>query len=238
MQKLWGYKMHLKFKKLHYNAQLPVYATDEAAGMDVFACLENPVILQAGEAAAIPTGIAMELPQGYEAQFRGRSGLAFKHAVFSYNGTIDSDYRGEIKGLLINHSRVPFTIEPGMRIGQMVINAAVVRCRPEFVDDLNETKRGEGGFGSTGLADILPQEDDEYLKQWKKDVGYVQLEAAGISASQGMGKVEFETHQLHIGEIPPQRHSGYVHYTETMGDDPVDQEAVKDSLLNVALGKK
>lgn len=201
--------MNLKFKKLHLNAQLPVYATDEAAGMDVFSCLENSIVLQAGEAAAIPTGIAMELPQGYEAQFRGRSGLAFKHAVFSFNGTIDSDYVGELKGLLINHSRSPFTIEPGMRIGQLVVNAAVVRCRPEFVDELKITKRGDGGFGSTGLCAVTDEcaiicdgvVSDEFVDKWKKDVGY----------------------------IP---------YHERMGDEPVDQDAVKDSLLNIALGKK
>lgn len=124
--------MLIKFKKLHENAQLPVHATEDAAGLDLYACLDEPVTLHPGEAAAIPAGIAMELPKGMEAQIRGRSGLAFKHAIFSYNGTIDADYRGEIKGLLINHSQVPFVIEPNMRICQMVINAAYVKCRPEW----------------------------------------------------------------------------------------------------------
>ncbi len=142
--------MQLKFKKLHPSAQLPIYGTREAAGMDLYACLDEAVVLQPGEAAAVPTGLAVELPLGMEAQIRGRSGLAFKHAIFSFNGTIDSDYRGEIKGLLINHSRVPFVIEPGMRICQMVINASYVMCRPEFVEEINETERGEKGFGSTG----------------------------------------------------------------------------------------
>lgn len=152
--------MQLKFKKLHENAQLPVHATDEAAGMDLYACLDEPVTLHPGEAAAVPTGLAMELPRGMEAQIRGRSGLAFKHAIFSYNGTIDSDYRGEIKGLLINHSRVPFVIEPGMRICQMVVNASYVKCRPEFVEDLNETERGDNGFGSTGTGELEFEEDE------------------------------------------------------------------------------
>lgn len=214
--------MNLKFKKLHPNAKLPVYATDEAAGMDVFACLEEPVVLHAGEAAAIPTGIAMQLPQFMEAQFRGRSGLAFKHAVFSYNGTIDSDCRGEIKGLLINHSKVPFTIEPGMRIGQMVVNAAVVRCRPEFVDELNETTRGEGGFGSTGLQDIeFVDEPTTY-----PDLTEESLENALTFINK---VVEDRAQKINLGYIP---------YTETMGDEIVDQDAVKSDLLNVALGKK
>ncbi len=143
--------MKLKFKKLHPNAILPVYASKEAAGMDLHACLDEPIVLQAGEAAAIPIGLSMELPRGMEAQIRGRSGLAFKQAIFSYNGTIDSDYRGELKGLLINHSQAPFEIYPGMRICQMVINAAVVHAVPEWGNELGETERGECGFGSTGL---------------------------------------------------------------------------------------
>lgn len=153
--------MQLKFKKLNDKAQLPVYATKEAAGMDLYACLDEPVTLRPGEAAAVPTGLAMELPPGMEAQIRGRSGLAFKHAVFSYNGTIDSDYRGEIKVLLINHSRVPFVIEPGMRICQMVVNASYVKCRPEFSEELNETERGENGFGSTGEFALTEDDFDD-----------------------------------------------------------------------------
>jgi dUTP pyrophosphatase len=140
--------------------------------MDVFACLDEPIVLQAGEAAAIPTGLAMEIPIGYEAQFRGRSGLAFKHAVFSFNGTIDADYRGEVKGLLINHSRVPFTIEPGMRIGQMIISYTY-RTIPEFVEELDETVRADGGFGSTGFDVISENTVGLTLTQKPPYVGFV-----------------------------------------------------------------
>lgn len=155
--------MLIKFKKLHENAQLPVHATEDAAGLDLYACLDEPVTLHPGEAAAVPTGLAMELPHGMEAQIRGRSGLAFKHAVIAFNGTIDYGYRGELKCLLINHSRVPFVIEPNMRICQMVINAAYVKCRPEWAEELEETKRGESGFGSTGYdVPVFEDSSDPY----------------------------------------------------------------------------
>ncbi len=145
--------MRLKFKKLDPNAVLPVYATEGSWGMDICACLPLPITLQGGEAAKIPTGIAVELPDNMEAQIRPRSGLAAKHAVTVLNspGTIDADFRGQIQVLLINHSHAPFTITNGMRIAQMVVSTAVVKCWPEFVEDIDETVRGEGGFGSTGL---------------------------------------------------------------------------------------
>lgn len=152
--------MILRFKKLHERAQLPVYATSGAAGMDLHTCLDAPVTLMPGEAGVFPTGVAVELEPQYEATIRGRSGLAFKHAIFAHVGTLDSDFRGEIKVLLINHSKVPFTIEPDMRIAQMVVNAVVVPCRPRWVDELGQTERGEGGFGSTGLKAIADSDVD------------------------------------------------------------------------------
>lgn len=210
--------MKLKFKKLHPNAKLPVYATKQAAGMDVFACLDAPIVLQEGEAAAISTGFAMELPFGYEAQFRGRSGLAFKHAVFSFNGTIDSDYRGEVKGLLINHSRVPFTIEPGMRIGQMIVNIGVVRCYPEFSDELETTERGEGGFGSTGLAGIQAREHtltDENIEEAISEIDKAVESRAEVLKKQ----------------------PSFVRYHESMGDQPLSNEEIMEQLLNVGKNK-
>ena len=144
--------MNLKFKKLDEEALLPSYATDGSSGMDLSACLDDVVCLQPGESAIVPTGVAMELPEGYEGQIRGRSGLAFKHAVFAFSGTIDQDYRGELKVLLTNNSQVKFFIEHGDRIAQLVVNVGVVKCRPGFVNELADTVRGDGGFGSTGYG--------------------------------------------------------------------------------------
>lgn len=130
---------------------LPVYHSEYAAGADLFAAIEEPVVLGSLQRALIPTGIRIELPQGYEAQIRPRSGLAVREGVTLLNtpGTIDADYRGEIKAILINLSDSPATITPGMRIAQMVI-APVSRVQFERVDRLAESVRGEGGFGSTG----------------------------------------------------------------------------------------
>lgn len=130
---------------------LPAYATDGAAGLDVAAAVTAPLVLAPGARALVPTGFAMALPEGYEAQLRPRSGLALKHGVTVLNapGTIDWDYRGELKALLINHGTDPFVIERGMRIAQIVI-AAVARIAPLEVADLDETARGAGGYGSTG----------------------------------------------------------------------------------------
>lgn len=154
-------------KKLHNNDDLPVriailengrglslpgYATEQSAGMDLFAAIDAPMILAPGQIALAPTGIAIALPAGYEAQVRPRSGLAAKHGVTVLNapGTIDADYRGEVKVILINHGAQPFTIERGMRIAQMVI-ARHERAAWGQVETLDETTRGTGGFGSTGL---------------------------------------------------------------------------------------
>lgn len=131
---------------------LPQYETALAAGCDVRAALVKPMILRPGERYMVPTGLAIALPPGWEAQMRPRSGLAAKHGISLVNtpGTIDADYRGEIKVILINHGSEDFTINRGDRIGQMVI-APVWQANFEEVDDLDETARGAGGFGSTGV---------------------------------------------------------------------------------------
>lgn len=130
---------------------LPHYATSLSAGMDVKANLAEAKTLQPGERALIPTGIFMELPDGFEAQVRPRSGLALKHGITVLNapGTIDADYRGEVGVILINLGQVPFTIENGERIAQLVI-APYTQVQWEATEALGETERGAGGFGSTG----------------------------------------------------------------------------------------
>ena len=135
--------------------ELPKYETVLAAGADLRAALpaDAPMVLKPGERALVPTGMAMALPAGYEAQIRPRSGLAYKHGITCLNtpGTIDADYRGEVKVLLINHGQEPFTITRGERIAQMVI-AAITQPAFVSVEILDDTVRGAGGFGSTGTA--------------------------------------------------------------------------------------
>ena len=130
---------------------LPAYQSAGAAGMDVMAALAEPVYLAPGARAAIPTGLSISVPAGYEAQIRPRSGLAFRHGLTVVNapGTIDSDYRGEIKILLINLGDETIEISHGMRIAQMVI-APVIQASLQEGDSLSDTDRGAGGFGSTG----------------------------------------------------------------------------------------
>ncbi len=130
---------------------LPEYETPHSAGLDLRANLEEPITLGSLERALIPTGLFLELPVGYEAQIRPRSGLAIKHGISLVNtpGTIDSDYRGEVKVILINLSKDPFVINDGERICQMVI-ARHEHIQWETVDSLEETERGAGGFGHTG----------------------------------------------------------------------------------------
>lgn len=132
---------------------LPAYETALAAGMDLRAAVSEdaPLVLRPGERSAVPTGLAFALPPGFEAQVRPRSGLAFKNGITCLNspGTIDADYRGEVKVILINHGAESFTIRRGDRIGQLVI-APVVQAAWAEVDALDETVRGTGGFGSTG----------------------------------------------------------------------------------------
>ncbi len=131
---------------------LPVYATEGASGMDIRAALEESFELKTLQRFAVPTGLYIELPAGYEAQIRPRSGLALKHGITCLNspGTIDADYRGEIKIILVNLSSEPFIIQPGERIAQMVIQPVVKAILTE-VKELNETIRNTGGFGHTGI---------------------------------------------------------------------------------------
>ena len=130
---------------------LPQYMSDRAAGMDLFAAVDADLTIQPQEAALVPTGLAVAIPAGYEGQIRARSGLAIKHglAVINAPGTIDSDYRGEIKVALINLGKKPFAIHRGDRIGQMIISR-VYRAQWDLKEDLDETDRNEGGFGHTG----------------------------------------------------------------------------------------
>jgi len=159
--------MRVRIKRVRPSAILPRYATRGAVGMDLHAAIDRPITVPRGLAhyshwsgehlldlvkVVVPTGIAIELPDGYEAQVRPRSGLAAKHGITVLNtpGTIDADYRGEIKVLLVNLGNAPFVIDPGMRIAQLVI-APVVRVEWDEVDELSGTARGTGGFGSTGM---------------------------------------------------------------------------------------
>lgn len=146
--------MNIHFVKLPHGQDLPLpsYESEQAAGMDIRAAVEETIILKPGERTLIPTGLKMALPKGYEAQIRPRSGLAIKHGITMLNapGTIDADYRGEVKVIAINHGNAPFEVKHGERIAQMVI-APVTQAVIVETDSLPETQRGEGGFGSTGV---------------------------------------------------------------------------------------
>lgn len=134
------------------NAKLPEYKTEGAAGADICACVNEPVVIPSGKIAMVPTGLFFEIPFGYEIQVRPRSGLAAKNGVTVLNtpGTIDSDYRGEVKVILINLGTEDFTINNGDRIAQIIISP-VTQAAFEKVEILSETQRGSGGFGSTGV---------------------------------------------------------------------------------------
>ncbi len=138
-------------KKLSKNANLPKYETSGASGMDLSAFLTNDIVIRPGNKAVIPTGLAVSIPKGYEIQIRPRSGLAAKNnlSILNTPGTIDSDYRGEIKIILINFGKENFTVKNKSRIAQMVL-CPVSLGEIEEVDDLSNTDRGTGGFGSTG----------------------------------------------------------------------------------------
>ncbi len=144
----------LKIKRLENNLDLalPKYETLGSAGMDLQAAIDEPIVIKPGEIKLVKTGIAIALEVGFEAQIRPRSGLALKNGITVLNtpGTIDSDYRGEVCIILINHSQTEFKIERGMRIAQMII-AEYKQAKIVEVADLNETARGTGGFGSTGV---------------------------------------------------------------------------------------
>jgi len=146
--------INIKITQLPHGADLPLpsYATKQSAGMDLLAAVDANLVIKPGERALVPSGIAIALPEGYEAQIRPRSGLAFKQGLTVANapGTIDADYRGEIKALLINLGQEPVTITRGMRMAQMVV-AEFTQAQWQQVDSLEDTERGAGGFGSTGI---------------------------------------------------------------------------------------
>ena len=146
--------MNIQFKKLSHAQDLPLpsYESKYAAGMDIRAALEEPVELSPSERKLIPTGLQMAMPQGYEAQIRPRSGLAYRNGITMLNtpGTIDADYRGEVKVLAVNLGDETFSIDHGDRIAQMVI-APVTQAEIQEVENLSETERADGGFGSTGV---------------------------------------------------------------------------------------
>lgn len=141
-----------KITKVREGAIIPVYQTKHSAGADMHACINTPITLMPMERAMVPTGLSIEIPDGYEFQIRARSGLAIKHGISMVNGigTIDSDFRGEMHVLLINLGNEPFTIEPNMRIAQAVV-ARYEHVVWQEVNSLSETERGKGGLGSTGV---------------------------------------------------------------------------------------
>ncbi len=141
----------IQIKKLHPNAKVPKYMTELAAGMDVCALVEEDLVIAPGQRVLVPTGLAFAIPRGYEIQVRPRSGLAIKHGISLVNspGTIDADYRGEVLIIMINHSTDDFVVSSGDRIAQLVV-APVSQAVLQVVAELDETDRGEGGFGHTG----------------------------------------------------------------------------------------
>ena len=141
----------IRVKKLHPNAILPTYGSSNAAGADLYACIDAPVTVAPGEVFWVPTGIALEVPVGYAGLVYARSSMGAKRGLAPANkvGVVDSDYRGEIKVVLLNHSKQPQTIEPGERVAQFVITP-VLTPQYEEVEELMDTDRGAGGFGSTG----------------------------------------------------------------------------------------
>lgn len=143
--------MKIEIKKLKANAILPEYQTEHSAGMDLHACIDKAIILKPGERALIPTGLAIAVPAGHEAQVRPRGGLAIKNGITVLNtpGTVDADYRGEVGVILINHGQEDFVIKPGDRIAQLVI-ARYEKIDWQETDGLDETARGSGAYGSTG----------------------------------------------------------------------------------------
>lgn len=141
----------IRVKKLHPNAQLPTYGSAYAAGADLYACLDAPVTIAPGEIFWVPTGIALEVPEGCAGLIYARSSMGAKRGLAPANkvGVVDSDYRGEIRVVLLNHSKQPQTVEPGERVAQFLITPVVTADYVE-AESLNDTDRGIGGFGSTG----------------------------------------------------------------------------------------
>lgn len=141
----------IRVKKLHTNALLPTYGSEAAVGADLYACLEEAVTIQPGEVFWVPTGIALEVPQGCAGLVYARSSLGAKRGLAPANkvGVIDPDYRGEVKVVLLNHSKEPQTLQPGERVAQFVITPVLTPAYVE-AEELSDTSRGTGGFGSTG----------------------------------------------------------------------------------------
>jgi dUTP pyrophosphatase len=144
--------IEIKVKKLHPKAVIPAYMTEHAAGMDLCTVIDAPVVLSPGERTLLPTGLAMEIPPGFEGQVRPRSGLALKKGISLVNspGTIDADYRGEIGVIIINHGRDQVDFQPGDRIAQLVI-APVTQAKLVAAEELDDSERSSGGFGHTGV---------------------------------------------------------------------------------------
>jgi len=165
--------MDVKIKRIG-NGKLPEYKTEGSAGADCYAKLDYPIALASGKVTTIPLGFAVELPEGYEMQIRGRSGLARKNNVEVFNspGTIDSDYRGEVSAILFNNSNEEFIINPGDRIAQAII-APVIKANWNEVEELSETERGIGGFGSTGVSENKIKKFYEPFKNADKAAKYI-----------------------------------------------------------------
>lgn len=146
-------ELKVKITKLRENAILPEYQSEFSAGMDLHACIDEPITIEPMERALIPTGLSIELPVGYESQIRARSGLSLKFGISMANGvgTIESDYRGEYSVILINFGTAPFFVEPNMRMAQLIISK-YEHVSWQEVDSLSQTERGQGGFGSTGTG--------------------------------------------------------------------------------------
>lgn len=144
--------IQVRVVNLYPDLPLPAYMTPGSAGIDLLAAVENPVKIEPGSIRLVPTGLKIAIPEGYEGQVRPRSGLALKHGITCLNtpGTIDADYRGEVKVILINLGSEPYAIHRGERIAQLVFNQ-IAKANFVVVDSLEATERGEGGFGSTGM---------------------------------------------------------------------------------------
>lgn len=154
--------MKVKVKKLNDKATLPEYQTEHAAAMDIHACIDEPMVVQPLQRFNVPTGLAFEIPAGYEMQIRARSGLSSKHGITMINGvgTIDADYRGELSVLMINLGQEAFVIEPDMRVAQMLVQK-YEKVSWQLTDELSETDRGVGGFGSTGFTQTSTETFDK-----------------------------------------------------------------------------
>ena len=161
--------MQIKIKRIE-NGKLPEYKTTGSVGADCYARIDKEIILNENEVVTVPLGFAVEIPDGYEMQIRPRSGLAKKNKIISVLGTIDSDYRGEVGAIIINHSKSIFIIKPNDRIAQAVV-CPVIRAEWYLTDELSETERGEGGFGSTGVSEkneFHPHVVEKFYEPFKK----------------------------------------------------------------------